>query len=318
MRGKLIMRLGCAAVAGLTCLCGKSEKSVVVVGSDTLKIEKIRAMMPRDTVFDSLTVKQGAFRYSLAKVLPASERQADSAVAKFGRRMTLLSGKEWSSEPAAVLLNAGAGLQAKLLDAKDVNTALALVDSLAAISGKALSDRDRVALQAMDISDAKFSVKLFSLVFGISEEEAATLANFIGKDVRESAGDIDAMVKDLLSAPEVAARERSAAAENPVLALKFRPQTSIRDSIVKHLPDLQQIYKKHLKMNGAVGGVVWVVFRVDAGGRVMSAAIKSSQIDSKLFLLQLKEYTSSIRFKSIPDRVGSMTFEFPFEFKPEL
>jgi hypothetical protein len=334
MKRKNFVNLGCVAIAGMACLCGKSEKTVVVVGSDSLKIEKIRAMMAPDIAPDSIKMKQAVLRYSLANVLAASEKQADSAASKFCRRMTLLSGAEWSPEAAAVLLNAGAGLEAKIRNAKDIKAVLALVDSLAAISGKRgggtafhglLSASDRAALATMDITDKKLQIKLFSMIFGISEEQSATLSNFVRQESRERATNAAAMVKDLLAAPVVATKVKSVMVaaertviENPTLALKFRSQQSIRDSIQKHLPDLQQLYKKQLKTNEMAGGVVWVVFRVDAGGKVLSTAIKSSQIDNRQFLQGLRDYAHTIQFKTIPETVGPMTFEFPFEFKPEL
>jgi hypothetical protein len=323
MKTSNFVRIGCAAAFTLACCCHKGEKRVVAVGSDTIRVETIRAIMPLDSVNDSAALRQGAFRFLLDKSVSSGERQPDSTAAKFGKRMELLSGKQWSPQAAAALLNAGVGLTEKLSGTASAAAATALVDSLTALAGKRIGDRDRAALAAMDPADPKFRVRLYAAAFGISEEEAATLANFIGKDQRIAAGNIDAMVKGLLAVPgtgrvaERAVVER-VPAEHPGLALKFRPQESIRDSIGKRLPDLQQIYKRHLKMNEATGGVVWVVFRVDAAGKVVKAAIKSSEIDNKVFLMQLRDYAGTIRFKKIPDTVGAMTFEFPFEFKPEL
>ena len=326
MKRKKFLRLGWVALAGIVCLCGKSEKTVVVVGSDSLKIATIRAMMPADSAADSLTIKQAVLRYSLAKAFPTSAQQVDSATTKFGRRMTLLSGAEWSPQAAAVLLNAGAGLEARIRNAKDTKTVIALADSLTALAGKTAGGKAfRAALDTMKITDQKFQVRLFTIVFGISEEEAATLSNFVRKDAVGSPGNVEALVKGLLSPPVARTNAKNpmivaerTVVENPTLALKFRSQGSIRDSIGKHLPDLQQLYKKQLKVNEAAGGVVWLVFRVSSGGKVLSTAIKSSQIDNKQFLAGLQEYVRTIQFKTIPETVGPMTFEFPFEFKAEL
>jgi hypothetical protein len=335
MSPKQVALLGCAAVAGMLCACGKSEKTAATSDAESLNIETVRAMMPQDGTDDSTKLKQALLRNAIAHELLVTARQPDSVSVKLGRRMTLISGAEWPPKAASVLLMAGAGLEAKVKTAKDIKSVLALVDSLAAVSAKsaggktarcaALDPRDRAALEAMRLTDAKLLVKVFSVVFAISEEEASTLSSFVGTDARKSAGSADVLVKGLLATrsegttgPAAAVEAERTVIENPSLALKFRPQQSIRDSIGKHLADLQQLYKRQLKTNEASGGVVWVVFRVEAGGTVLSTAIKSSQIDNRQFLAGLRNYARTIRFKPIPDKVGPMTFEFPFEFKPEL
>jgi len=106
--------------------------------------------------------------------------------------------------------------------------------------------------------------------------------------------------------------------DNSALALKFRNQKSIKSTIGKHIPNLEAIYKKELKIDPSMSGVIYVTFRVGPSGEVISAVVKSSEIGNSSFINPFLDYVKEIRFKSIPNTVGNMTFDFPFEFKPEI
>jgi hypothetical protein len=47
------------------------------------------------------------------------------------------------------------------------------------------------------------------------------------------------------------------------------------------------------------------------------ARISKSSINDKEFTDHLSAYVMNIRFKPVPEEVGNMSFEFPFEFNPE-
>jgi TonB family protein len=327
MQRLLIAGIVLAAVVCMFCGCGKREKPALVVGSDSLTLSKIRSLIP-DTCSDSAKLRQIRLRLALARQAKAVRTpEADSASTRLARRLTLLSGKEWSPEAAAVLLDAGKALAAQRATARDPQRLAALVELLTAASGKTVDQKTLAGVSGGDTlrgSDAA----LFSTIFKISEEEAATLLNFIGKKTRDKPADAAGMVRRLLSPQEPETKMTAAqgdrmitaervAIENPALALRFRPQGSIRDSIEKRRVDLQQLYKRQLKTNESAGGTVWLVFRVDAEGKVFSVSVKSSDIGNRAFLQQLQEYARTIRFKAIPKDVGNMTFEFPFEFTSE-
>jgi hypothetical protein len=103
------------------------------------------------------------------------------------------------------------------------------------------------------------------------------------------------------------------------MALAYRsPEQSIKDSIAKHVPFLEALYKKHLKMHQAMAGTVWVTFQISPEGAVLSAQLKTSTITEKDFLVPFQDYIiEKVRFKPVPDNVGTMAFTFPFEFSPE-
>ena len=103
--------------------------------------------------------------------------------------------------------------------------------------------------------------------------------------------------------------------ENSALALKFRNQQSINTTVSEHIPNLEVLYKKELKLYPEMSGTVYVTFKVSYAGEVILAEIKSSEIENEKFIVPLLDYVKKIKFKAIPENVGNMTFEFPFEFK---
>jgi len=182
-----------------------------------------------------------------------------------------------------------------------------------------LSVADRAALAQLDKN--KEPEKVFTIVLAISNECAVTLASFLSDEDSGTTAGAKAMVQGLIAdtavRPVPSPAQKKNVKDNTAAALKFRSQESIRDSIAKHLADLQQMYKRQLKTGDYSSGTVWVLFWVDCSGRVVDARIKKSQIANKQFLERLEKYLKIIAFKPVPEACGTMNFEFPFDFKAE-
>ncbi len=101
------------------------------------------------------------------------------------------------------------------------------------------------------------------------------------------------------------------------LALKYRDQQSIQDSIAGHIPQIQLLYKKHLKVHSDMSGIVFVRFEIAPNGTVKKAGVKNTQINEDDFIEPFLAYVKEIRFKPVPAKIGSMVIDFPFEFSPE-
>lgn len=339
-------RFGCYLLTGcigILCLCGKNNKQELRYGPDSLDAKKMHALMSPDTsASDSARIRQTLFRYALAKTFSEHPAHLDSASIKLARRLTLQSGSEWSTEAASLLLSAANALEIRIRREKEIAPVIVFVESvftaieLPSASGKGphVLRNDFAGLDTLRPGDEAGFKKIVGTVFGVTSEEAATIANFVRqaprttKDSAAAVAGVDKMVRGMLSkAPSAGTavpivtrenteqeREKSGKA---LLALRYRSQESIIDSIAAHLPGLRLIYKKQLKLNAMSGGKVWVVFIVDAEGGVLSARVKSSEIANKQFQQLLEEYVRTIHFKNIPKEMEPMVFEFPFEFKSE-
>jgi hypothetical protein len=112
--------------------------------------------------------------------------------------------------------------------------------------------------------------------------------------------------------------EKSPLPDNSKAALKFRSEKSIKDSIARHIPRLEALYKKHLKLHETMSGTLWVTFSVSPSGVVAAASIRASGIAEKDFLSAFQNYIiRELHFTPIPENIGAMSFDFPFEFSPE-
>lgn len=316
------------ACAVLLCSCGRPERPVIVViaGRDSLTIDKIRSLAP-GTESDSVKTCLALRRLSLSRTAPADTRCSDSLAAKLAKRVSLVSGENYPVQAAALLLDAGAAILGRAGGAGDVKGFEAFLDSIFANAGRTPGGRpwpcgltagERAAFEAPGRAGVPGLARAVSLAAGVSQETGAVVASFFPAKGGESSGNAAELIKNLVAT--AARKERTAIstpAPDPTLALKYRPQASIKDSIVKRLPDLELIYKRQLKLTETAGGRVWITFRVGTDGRVIEAAITSSAIAGERFKERLLGFVRTIRFKAIPKAAGEMTFEFPFDFSAE-
>jgi TonB family protein len=316
-----------AAVMLVGCVKKERPVSVVVLGKDTLSLERIRTFVP-DGEGDSTVFGRAVCRLIFARGVPADRNHSDTTLKKLARKLTLLSGVEYSTASAAMLLDASATLRAEMRTGETMSGVVAAIDStIASFEASAggtpircsLSEGDRTALKQLD--KKKDLDKLLAIVLKVSSECAATLANFVSDNDSSQTAGMQTMIQGLIADTAVRlvspAKQTRKTAYNTAAVLKFRPQESIRDSIAKHLPDLQQMYKRQLKTGDYSSGTVWVSFLVDCNGRVIDARIKKSQIANVQFLERLEKYLKIMAFKPVPKECGTMNFEFPFEFKAE-
>ncbi len=315
--------------------CVKKEKKqteFVVVDSDTIPVEELLKMLPEST----LTLKKLGLMITLAKDCPQRVDTAamNEVIVDFTDQLKRESGKEWTNHGARNLYCAAQAIKNKLNNSKSVQDVQSYLDSLAAKmilssdSSPVSFSIDSTAVFA-DTSQAgkkKQLASLLSSLFCLETNLSNVIVEFISSESvsRNDTTAVNDLVKGLVFDSAAAAVEKTkkktkklVQRDNSALALKFRSQQSIHETIAKHIPILEGIYKKELKRNSNMAGIVYVTFRVDASGEVISAAIKSSQITSKDFLNPFLDYVKKITFKPIPEKVGAMTFDFPFEFKPE-
>ena len=326
-----------AVVVGLPSCDGKKrEPAVIFFGSDTLTIEKVAELSP-GTMSDSLRVKNVAIRLVCAGVLPDSS--GDSLAQTVAERIALISGDEWSPQAGALLLHAAEVVAGKAGDLHQCELLKQFTDSLSKSAAKLLVVQiEELHLHydcdSMPVEDSPVSAWFVSNILGVKPAVASLVMEFIEqpsvKSEQPSADKLKKMMSGLVSsqaAPAAAIQKKTGMdkkkeytgnhPDNSAEVLKYRNQQSIRDSITRHIPNLKQLYKKYLKGSTFSGKVV-ITFRVAASGEAMSAEYKSSEIANMDFLDAMLPYLKTIRFKPIPDKTGTMTFDFPFEFNEEM
>jgi hypothetical protein len=339
MNYRIVVTVVCVTVAMalLTCSSGQhhDQRSACVVGADTVSLVEIQGMAP-----DSAPVKEKISRAALQMTLsreaglPCGNVKDSGLYSDLSNQLSLQTGSAWSAQSAACLYSAAKAVRMKLLALPSAQAVAAYVDSLFSStvhldSGvrRSMAVNDSL-LATMDNEKTRQDLeKLLRSIFHISSKTAVVLADFlISEDLENATGgtDVSSYIKGLVAdkhhetrqAPTAPVR-KAQVVQDPKLALKYRPQKLISDSIKKHIPNLEAIYKKQLKIHPNLNGTVWVTFVILPDGSIASTQVHSADIGEKDFLTPFSQYVQRIRFSKIPDPVGPMTFEFPFEFSPE-
>lgn len=319
--------------------CGPRQtqvKAACVVGADTMSVAQVQAMEP-DTAPQKVRTVRAAVQVALSRDarLPCGDVKDTGFYSDLSNQLSLQTGAAWSPRSAACLYSAAKAVRMKFMALPNAQSVASYVDSLFLTKVKIDSGISRrmflndSLLATVDNKKTRQDLeKLLSSIFHISAKTAFVLADFLVSEETEksSPSSMASSIKGLVAdgrhgaqrqasreAPEIA----TAPAKDPSLALKYRPQQAISDSIKKHVHDLEAIYKKQLKTHPGLTGTVWVTFVILPDGSVATAQVHSADIGEKDFLAPFSHYVERIRFSKIPDAVGPMTFEFPFEFSPE-
>jgi hypothetical protein len=333
----------CAILACCTLMCTQKKqdvqkKTACVVGADTLTLSAVADLVP-GPLPEQQKVSRAALQCLLSRqACTGSYAEKDKTFfSDLSSQLSSQTGQAWTPQASASLYWAAKAVRAKLRELPSVMAVAAYVDSLFATTVKQQDGGVRQLLLANDsllktMERAATRTELeqvLASVFRIPLATAGVLADFLASEDLESKGMADASsyVKGLVASDAAPARHAAAGPtaeellkktqENLKLALRHRNQQSICDSIKKHLPNLEALYKKQLKVHQNVEGTVWVTFVINPDGSVSTARARSSEISEKDFLNPLSQYVQKIHFLRIPEELGPMTFEFPFEFTPE-
>jgi hypothetical protein len=313
-----------------------------VVGKDTLFLNRVAELVP-----DSMSPQSKTMR-AMLELLYAN--QINAAVSKeenhrpqaskqliidLKRQLALLNSDIWTDQAAQKLYDAGKFVQT-LSQEKTMEAALVrlngLFTSTVAFSDTAIrrtitKDKDSLFKAWRFLPWTGQTEDLLPVFLMLPPQIGKVLAEFVtSSDSATSKGpDAQTAIKGLLADGIKSSKEKvgpkDAVAPNkngPGNPLSYRSQQSIKDSITRHIPDLEALYKKHLKMHQNMAGTVWVTFQISPAGNVLAAHIKTNTITEKDFLVALQDYLiEKVRFKPIPETLGSMAFEFPFDFSPE-
>jgi TonB family protein len=319
--------LFCAAIlVAASCSKKVNTTQTFIIWNDTLTATELLAYFP-DTTADSLRIQKAIRWVSLAGSIPSDTGKIYSSLAE---QLSLQVGGEWTPAKAALIYKAAEKIKKYSENSKNTTGIKLWAESLFVESLHNLKSADLAGKINIDTSiyfkkNSENEAKIYASILEISQKTGDLLADFLSSENSE-VGNLNAMIKGLLFSEKEekivkkngSAPNEKQAIDNSVLALKYRDQKSIRDSIEKRSPDIRSLYKKFLKTDDSIEGVVLVTFTVNPDGEVTETEIKNSQFKNTEFLKLLKEYTATIHFKTVPRNIGNMKFDFPFEFNSEM
>jgi hypothetical protein len=338
-----VQRIFMIMFAGTFCiflLCGKenhSEPDVCIVGSDTLFLSTINTIVP-----DSITSSEKTVRAALQLALINNDSTTDKhwrngsgsrLYCDCAEQVSTQSGKPWSPMAAACGFNAAKAIRNKVGQVSSPAVLTHYCDSL--FAAKVHCDHNVL----LNISTKSNSVKPFNqsalteelsniiqMVLGFQSTSATVFADFVLSKEKEDAAiqktssSIKGLVyseKIVTTSTPVPIQKKTVDAPDFTNALRFRSQASIADTIKKHSQTIEALYKKELKTNPNMQGTIVAAMTLLPNGNVADVSLVSESISQKPFLTALSEYIKTMHFKAIPDSVGNMVLEFPFEFAPE-
>jgi TonB family protein len=303
---------------------------VATVGATSLELGAVQEALPDSgEALDSVRREAGVRRVGLALFADSVPGVAvdSQTVAALAVQLTRRSDAPWSVGATQTLLKAA--LMVQKLQGSDRGALPAAV--VATLDSLLVPPRSKDAAEpsrGSGVDTVSVLGELLQAQLGLSAELSAVLVEFVGStagEVKDSASVaklIRGLVQDTTAQQARGGAPRGGAGtlavkDNSELALKYRPAQSIQDSILRHTPAVMMLYKKQLKQDAALAGVVMVRFRVGADGVVQEVVVARSSLDAPAFITPLLDYLKDIRFAPIPAKIGAMSFEFPFEFTPE-
>ena len=309
--GRLIALVLAAALAGIS--CGKKAEApglFILCGTETLSAVTLAPFSP-----DSITNAAGLSRAAHVRQLTlAVDLESDTlAAADLAELLARESNVEWSGERRMSIHRACRGAFA--LSAQQAS-ATGIIDSLAA-------ELHETVAHPADTADRLIVILSYIIP---DAGVAAQIADFLRSESTAaiSADDTKKLISGLVGTGKKAtpAAVRSNAPKPTITGnmkelLKYRPEAAIRDTMIRHLPYLEGIYRKELKIEPTMSGTIWITFTIAPSGRVNAASVTRSDIRRRELLDQVLGYARGIAFGAVPEKAGPMTFDFPFEFHPE-
>ncbi|HEX2956065.1 MAG TPA: TonB family protein [Chitinispirillaceae bacterium] len=97
----------------------------------------------------------------------------------------------------------------------------------------------------------------------------------------------------------------------------YRRPAYLKDIIDNNSQQLRYIYNKRLRSGIRISGHLLVEMSINPDGAVGSIRIVQSNIGDQTFENDIAEMIKTWRFNQIPDSLGSLTVNYPFEFSEE-
>jgi TonB family protein len=97
----------------------------------------------------------------------------------------------------------------------------------------------------------------------------------------------------------------------------YRRPTYLKEIIDNNSQQLRYLYNKRLRLGIKLSGRILVEMSIDPNGTIGALKVIQSNIGDQTFENEVIERISTWRFNQIPDSLGALTINYPFEFDEE-
>ncbi len=197
------------------------------------------------------------------------------------------------------------------LDAYQDQVFIRNVEKYAAFAGKSTL-KGELAREAEEHGKAPSTEdSIFQLINRIGSLDLT--GNQAGKRREMEKIERDLLDKGTLSKAEIKElQRRQYLADNP-----YRRPSALKRYIDENSSELRYIYNKRLRTGVKLSGRMLVEMRIKADGMVTETKLIQSDMGDTQFEQRILEQIRTWRFKAVPDSLGSLTVNYPFEFMEE-
>ncbi len=94
----------------------------------------------------------------------------------------------------------------------------------------------------------------------------------------------------------------------------YRTPSAIKRIIKRNSPQLEYLFKKELRKGKRFGGQIFLRMKIAPNGEVIETRILRSTISNDRFEHMVQQRVRTWEFKAVPDSLGALTINYPFDF----
>jgi TonB family protein len=113
------------------------------------------------------------------------------------------------------------------------------------------------------------------------------------------------------------AKLREIARQKRLASNPYRRPSAIKGVIDQNSGEVKYLYNRELRGGKKISGKMTVRIRIDPGGRVEETSVIQSSLGDQDFERKVCERIGKWRFRPVPDSLGALTVNYPFEFYKE-
>jgi TolA-binding protein len=190
---------------------------------------------------------------------------------------------------------------------------------------------DKVQQYASLVSETSLRSEMMAQAGGAKsvahDSQTDSLLNFIngignldlsGEKAKVQQEQIRKLSTELIASGQLSREQvRELERKNQLAANALRRPAAIKAVIDENITELQYLYNKRLRTSSKLSGSMLVRLQIRADGSVGSAGVVQTNIDDEGFKQDVIGRISHWSFKAIPDSLGDLTVNYPFEFNKD-
>jgi tetratricopeptide (TPR) repeat protein len=159
----------------------------------------------------------------------------------------------------------------------------------------------------------------------VSDDSVLAMIDRIGqldltgeKKDRAQRKELEQMRRELAQSGSVSAQDMKKLQHMQMLKQHpYRTPSAIKEVIKSNSGQLRYLFKKQLRQGERFSGQLFLRMKIGPQGRVMHTSVIKSTLHNQDFVDMVQQRVKTWDFKTVPDSLGTLTINYPFEFSME-